>query len=194
MAIRDSEYLSRLQNYYAKHHSFPSYARLCNVLGLAAKSAVKKVLLRLGEQGYLQRTIDEVWVPAERFFERKVSDAPVAAGLPTFVSDVTADPFMIDRFLIDKPSKTILVPVQGDSMINAGINDGDVVVVEVRSTANNGDIVVATVDDEFTVKTLGKKKGRSVLLPANDSYPVIRPKGNLKIIGVVVGLIRKYGK
>jgi len=194
MATKDSDYLSRLQDYYAKHHSFPSYARLCNVLGLAAKSAVNKVLLRLAEQGYLKRTADEVWVPAESFFERNLSDTPVVAGLPTFVSDVTADSFMIDQFLVNKPSKTILVPVQGDSMINVGINDGDVVIVEVSSTANTGDIVVATIDDEFTVKTLGKKRGKPVLLPANDSYSIIRPKGSLKIFGVVIGLIRKYGK
>ena len=194
MAIKVSDYLSKLQDYYAKHHGFPSYARLCNVLGLAAKSAVNKVLLRLAEQGYLKRTADEVWVPAESFFERNLSDTPVVAGLPTFVSDVTADSFMIDQFLVNKPSKTILVPIQGDSMINVGINDGDVVIVEVSSTANTGDIVVATIDDEFTVKTLGKKRGKPVLLPANDSYPIIRPKGSLKIFGVVIGLIRKYGK
>ena len=194
MATKDSDYLSRLQDYYAKHHSFPSYARLCNVLGLAAKSAVNKVLLRLAEQGYLKRTADEVWVPAESFFERNLSDTPVVAGLPTFVSDVTADSFMIDQFLVNKPSKTILVPVQGDSMINAVINDGDVVVVEIGSTANTGDIVVATIDDEFTVKILSKKRGRAFLLPANDSNPAIQPEGSLEIIGVVVGLIRKYGK
>jgi len=194
MAIKDADYLSKLQNYYAKHHSFPSYARLCRVLGLAAKSAVNKVLLRLVEQGYLKRTVDEVWVPSESFFERKLSDAPVVAGFPTFVSNVTADPFMIDQFLVNNPSKTILVPVQGDSMINVGINDGDVVVVELGSTANNGDIVVAAVDNQFTVKTLGKKRGKAVLLPANDSYPIIRPKESLEIIGVIVGLIRKYGK
>lgn len=194
MATKDSDYLSRLQDYYAKHHSFPSYARLCNVLGLAAKSAVNKVLLRLSEQGYLKRTADEVWIPDERFFERSLSDTSVVAGLPTFISDVAADPFMIDQFIVNKPSKTILIPVQGDSMINVGINDGDIVVVEVSSTANNGDIVVATIDEEFTVKTLGKKKGKPVLLPANDSYPVIRPKGSLKILGVVIGLVRKYGK
>ena len=194
MATKDSDYLFRLQDYYAKHHSFPSYARLCNVLGLAAKSAVNKVLLRLAEQGYLKRTADEVWVPAESFFERNLSDTPVVAGLPTFVSDVTADSFMIDQFLVNKPSKTILVPVQGDSMINIGINDGDVVVVEIGSTANTGDIVVAAIDDEFTIKNLSKKRVKAVLLPANDSYPGIRPEGSLEIIGVVVGLIRKYGK
>ena len=194
MAIKDSDYLSKLQDYYAKHHSFPSYARLCNVLGLAAKSAVNKVLFRLAGQGFLKRTVDEVWVPAASFFERNLSDTPVMAGLPTFVSDVTANPFMIDQFLVNKPSKTILVPVQGDSMINAGINDGDVVVVEVSSTANIGDTVVAIIDDEFTVKTFSKNRGKPILLPANDSYPIIRPKGILKIFGVVIGLIRKYEK
>ncbi|MBT3514082.1 MAG: LexA family transcriptional regulator [Nitrospina sp.] len=194
MTIKDSDYLSRLQNYYATHHSFPSYARLCNILGLAAKSAVNKVLFRLAKQRYLIRTPDEVWIPTERFFERNISHTPVVAGLPTTVSDVTTDPFMIDQFLISKPSKTILVPVQGDSMINVGINDGDVVVVEIRSTAKTGDIVVANIDDEFTVKTLGKKRGKPVLLPANDLYPVIRPKGSLEILGVVIGLIRKYEK
>jgi SOS-response transcriptional repressor LexA len=194
MATKDPGYLSRLQDYYAKHHSFPSYARLCNVLGLAAKSAVNKVLLRLAEQRYLKRTADEIWIPDERFFERSLSDKSVVAGLPTFVSDVTADPFMIDQFLVNRPSKTILIPVQGDSMINAGINDGDVVVVEVSSTANTGDIVVATIDNEFTVKTLGIKKGKPILLPANDSYPIIGPKKSLKIFGVVIGLVRKYGK
>ena len=194
MTIKDSDYLSRLQDYYAKNHSFPSYARLCNVLGLAAKSAVNKVLFRLAEQRYLIRTPDEVWIPAERFFERNISHIPVVAGIPTTVSDVTTDPFMIDQFLINKPSKTILVPVQGDSMINVGINDGDVIVVEIGSTAKTGDIVVANIDDEFTVKTLGEKRGTPVLLPANDLYPVIRPKGSLEILGVVIGLIRKYGK
>ena len=194
MAVKDSEYLIRLQDYYAKFRGFPSYTRLCDVLGLAAKSAVNKVLLRLASEGYLTRTPDDVWVPAQRFFERSLSDMPVAAGLPTSVPDATAEPFLIDQFLVHKPSKTTLVPVKGDSMIDAGIHEGDVVVVEVRPTANIGDIVVAVVDGEFTVKTLGGKRGKLVLLPANQAYPVIQPKGTLEIFGVVIGLVRKYGR
>ena len=72
--------------------------------------------------------------------------------------------------------------------------ESDVVVVEVRSTANTGDIIVAIIDGEFTVKTLGNKRGKPVLLPANDAYSIIRPNGSLEIFGVVVGLIRKYGR
>ena len=70
--------------------------------------------------------------------------------------------------------------------------DDDIVVVEKRQLASVGDIVVAIVDGEFTLKTLGREKGRFVLYPANKAYPVIRPEGQLEIFGVVVGQFRKY--
>ncbi len=194
MAVKDSEYLARLQDYYARFHSFPSYARLCGILGLAAKSAVNKVLFRLASQGCITRTPDGVWVPAQGFFERHLSRAPVQAGVPTPVPDAAGEPFLIDQFLVRVPSKTALIPVQGDSMTGAGIHAGDRVVVEMRPTANVGDIVVAIIDNEFTVKTLGNRLGRPVLLPANPAYPVIQPEGDLEIYGVVVGLVRKYGR
>jgi len=69
---------------------------------------------------------------------------------------------------------------------------GDTVVVEKRNMANVGDMVIAIVDNEFTLKTLGRDKGDFVLLPANKAYPVIRPKGELEIFGIVVGQFRKY--
>jgi repressor LexA len=77
-------------------------------------------------------------------------------------------------------------------MINAGIHSGDLAVVERTNQADLGRVVVAVVDDEFTLKTLGRDKDGYHLLPANPNYPVIRPKGKLEIFGVVVGLVRKY--
>ena len=82
--------------------------------------------------------------------------------------------------------------VKGDSMIDAGIHEGDIAVVEKRNLANIGDIVVAIVDNEFTLKTLDKERGQYILRPANPAFPVIRPQGTLEIFGVLVGLIRKY--
>jgi len=82
--------------------------------------------------------------------------------------------------------------VKGDSMIEAGIQPGDIAVVEKRHDARAGDLVVAIVDGEFTLKTLAREKGDYVLQPANPAYPVIRPKGSLEIFGVVVGVVRKY--
>ena len=84
------------------------------------------------------------------------------------------------------------VTVKGDSMVDAGIHAGDMVVVEKRTFANFGEIVVAIIDNEFTLKRLQRERGRIVLKPENKAYPVIRPKGNLKIFGVVVGQFRKY--
>jgi repressor LexA len=77
-------------------------------------------------------------------------------------------------------------------MIDAGIHSGDIVVVEKQTSANVGSIVVAIVDNEFTLKRLDRERGRTVLRPENKNYPVIRPKGELEIFGVVVGQFRKY--
>ncbi|MEO5350811.1 MAG: hypothetical protein H7836_14380 [Magnetococcus sp. YQC-3] len=93
-----------------------------------------------------------------------------------------------------KPSRTVLLPVKGDSMQGVGILDGDFVVVEICPTANNGALVVAEVDGEFTLKTLVREGGEWTLHPANPDYPVIRPRESLTLFGVVTGLIRQYGK
>ena len=189
---QNNDYLPRLRDYYARWRGLPSYNRLTGVLGLASRSAVSKVLIRLRDAGYLERTPDEVWVPTRRFFERPLADVHVPAGIPATVSDAGSDTLIVDDYLIDKPSRTVLVPVKGESMLDAGIHPGDMVVVEKGSKAKPGDIVVAIVDNEFTIKTLALERGKPVLRPANRAYPVIRPSSSLEIFGVVVGLARKY--
>ena len=189
---RDTEYLTRLQDYYADWKSIPSYTKLCEVFGIASKSWVKAILNRLEKAAFIERTPDGVWVPTRQFFSRPLAESSVQAGMPVSVTATQGEFFVIDEMLIDKPSKTTLIPVKGDSMIEAGIHSGDVAVVEKRLSANVGDIVVAIVDNEFTLKTLDKEHGKFILRPANPAYPVIRPQGSLEIFGVLVGLIRKY--
>ena len=189
---KDGEYLNKLQDYYADWKSIPSYAKLCEVFGITSKSWVKAILDRLCAAGFLERTPDAVWVPTRQFFARPLAESTVQAGMPVSVTDTQGDYFVIDEMLIDTPSKTTLITVKGESMIDAGIHDGDVAVVEKRMTTNIGDIVVAIVDNEFTLKTLDKERGQFILRPANPAFPVIRPQGTLEIFGVLVGLIRKY--
>lgn len=189
---KDGEYLNKLQDYYADWKSIPSYAKLCEVFGITSKSWVKAILDRLCAAGFLERTPDAVWVPTRQFFARPLAESTVQAGMPVSITDTQGDYFVIDEMLIDTPSKTTLITVKGESMIDAGIHDGDVAVVEKRMTANIGDIVVAIVDNEFTLKTLDKERGQFILRPANPAFPVIRPQGTLEIFGVLVGLIRKY--
>ena len=191
---KDGEYLAKLQDYYADWKNIPSYAKLCEVFGIASKSWVKAVLMRLSAAGFIERTPDGAWIPTRQFFARPLSDSSVQAGMPASVTETQGEYFVIDEMLINTPSETTLIPVRGDSMIEAGIHDGDVAVVEKRNLANIGDIVVAIVDNEFTLKTLDKERGKYILRPANQAYPVIRPQGTLEIFGVLIGLIRKYRK
>ena len=191
---RDAEYLAKLQNYYADWKSIPSYAKLCEVFGIASKSWVKAILTRLEKAGFIERTPDGVWVPTRQFYARPLAESSVQAGMPVSVTATQGEYFVIDEMLVNTPSETTLIPVKGDSMIDAGIHDGDIAVVEKRNLANVGDIVVAIVDNEFTMKTLDRERGKYVLRPANQAYPVIRPQGSLEIFGVLIGLIRKYRK
>jgi repressor LexA len=187
----DGQYLAKLRDYYARHRVLPSYARIGHLVGLHSKGSVAGMVLRLKGDGFLESSPDRRLKPGRRFFERSV-DESVQAGLPSPASDNAPDALTIDEHLISHPSRTVLIKVKGDSMIDAGIHAGDVVVVEKRASANIGDIVVAILDNEFTLKRFGREKGRTVLRPENKAYPVIRPKDDAEIFGVVVGLFRKY--
>jgi len=107
------------------------------------------------------------------------------------VEDADAEALTIDDYLIERPSSTVLIRVKGDSMMDAGILEGDLVVVEKSAAAKRGDVVVAIVDGQFTLKRLDTERGQFVLKPENKAYPVIRPEGALEIFGVMVGLVRK---
>jgi len=188
----DPAYLEKLQDYYAEHKVIPSYSVLATLWGISAKSWVSQCVRRFEEAGFLDWTPEKQLKPGKRFFERRVADSPVQAGMPQAAiaegGDYVAS---IDEMVVRKPSKTTLIRVKGDSMIDAGILEGDYLVVEQQNHANVGEIVIAIVDNEFTVKYLDREKGTFVLKPANKAYPVIRPRGRLEIFGVMAGLVRQ---
>jgi repressor LexA len=189
---RDDEHLAKLRDYYAETRRIPTQQRIADLIGFS-KAAAKKFLERIEAEGFIRRTPDDdAWIPAQRFFERPLADAAVQAGMPVATEAVPAEPFFVDDYVVRQPSKTVMITVKGDSMIDAGINDGDVAVVERGISAKSGDFVVAIVDDEFTLKELGSERGQFILKPHNKAFPVIRPKGNLEIFGMLVGLVRRY--
>jgi repressor LexA len=187
----DRSYLQSLQDYYARHRALPSYASVGALLGLKSKSSVAALVARLKLAGYLQSTPDRRLAPTKQFFARPLAESPVRAGLPEAAEDAEADALTIDDYLIERPSQTVLIRVKGDSMIDAGIFDGDLVVVEKRPMAQKGEIVVAIVDGQFTLKRLDAENGQFLLRAENKAYAPIRPEGGLEIFGVMVGLVRK---
>jgi repressor LexA len=118
----------------------------------------------------------------------------VQAGFPTAAEeDVETELVSLDDFLIDHKSSTYMLEVVGESMIDAGILEGDLVLVERGRTPRRGDIVLALVDHEYTLKYLDTEKGRPVLIPANTRFKKIYPNPNtFKIEAVLKAVIRKY--
>ena len=191
---KDPEHLARLQDYYAKNRRIPSHRRLADLFGFSSKAASCKLLDRLSDAGFVERTPDDdAWIPGDRFFERPVVDS-VRAGMPQAANDPHPEVLAIDSYLVSRPSRTVLLQVKGDSMSDAGMVEGDHIVVDRELPAQAGDIVVAIVDNEFTVKYLARDKRGFHLRPGNAAYATIRPEGQLEIFGVVTGSFRKYKK
>lgn len=189
----DVVYLNVLREHYARENVLPSYAKLGQILGFRGKAGAYKVIKRLISAGYLDRTQGGRLVPTERFFELPRLDDTVRAGLTESTSwSGGVESHSLDRLLIERPSLTVLVPIRGDSMIEAGVLDGDTAVVERTENAGSGDFVVALVDGQYTLKELRYEERRPVLVPHNKEYETIRPQQELQILGIVKGIVRRY--
>ncbi len=188
----DIEKLGQLRDYFSSYRSLPSYSYMQTLLNVKSKNTVAQLVARLKLMGFLEIAPDKKLSPGKRFFERALSSNTVQAGGFTATYNDGVDYITIDEYLVKKPSVTELIPVKGDSMKDLGILDGDTVIVEKRPLANIGDIVVAIIDDKFTIKTLGKEKDMFVLIPANKDFDIIRPKEQFAIYGVVAGQFRSY--
>ena len=189
MKKRDDEYLAKLQNYYHAHHIIPSHAQIAELIGMSKRSA-SKFVERMVFAGYLGKAPDGRAVPENNFFARSIVGV-VPAGFASPAEELLGDAISIDEYLVDHPSSTVLVKVDGESMINAGINSGDLLVVERNANPPINSIVVAMIDGEFTVKYLRKGEQGMYLEPANDAFPNIYPETDLEIYGEMTGLIRK---
>ena len=119
--------------------------------------------------------------------------SPVSAGFPSPAEDFIEEKLDLNSYLINNQPATFLVKVQGESMKNAGINSGDILVVDKSKEAVNGKIVVAVIDGELTVKRISKQKNKISLMPENENYQAIEIKNenDLMVWGVVVGVVRK---
>ncbi|MCG6915457.1 transcriptional repressor LexA, partial [bacterium BMS3Abin03] len=116
----------------------------------------------------------------------------VAAGSPILAMENIEGSVVIDPTFIKKAENAFALRVQGDSMINAGIFEGDLVIVSPDDKGKNGDVIVAMLEDEVTVKTLSMGKNKVTLIPANENFKPITVAGrsDFSIIGKVKGVVR----
>ena len=175
----------------------PSVREMCTAVGLSSTSSVHAHLEALAKKGYIKkdpskpRTI-EIMDDTFNLSRREVVNLPllgdVAAGEPIFATENITNYFPMPVDILPN-NETFMLNVKGDSMINAGIFNGDKIIVSKQATAENGEIVVAMVEDSATVKRFYKEKGYFGLHPENDALDDIIVK-DLEIIGKVVGLLR----
>ncbi len=184
------EYKDKIFSFYRVYKRMPSYSEIAKLFGFKSKNAVSKVIDKLIDEGILAKDSKGRLIP-----ERSVNEIPllglVEAGFPTMV-DALTDTISLDEYLVGDKDKSYVLEVKGDSMIEEGIHEGDLVIAEKKREPKDGDIVIAYVDGGWTMKFLKKKDGKTWLEPANKNYKPIYPKHELQIAAVVKGVIRKY--
>lgn len=174
----------------------PSVREICAALNFKSTSSAHQYISRLADKGYIDKK--DLKTRAIRVIgtESTISVpivGKVAAGEPILAQENIEDYFSIGESFFrqdELKNDNYILKVQGESMINAGINDGDYIIVSKQETARNGQIVVAMIDGNATVKTFYKENGYIRLQPENDTMEPIIVK-DVTILGKVVGLFRK---
>lgn len=162
------------------------------MLGFKSKNAVYKLVNKLVAERVVSKDSNGRLAPVRLSGEVPLLGL-VEAGIPAVADETILDMMSFDEYLVNDPSKTYVLRVKGDSMIEEGIHEGDLVIVERKNEPKDGDIVIAEVDGGWTMKFLRKKPGKAVFLePANKNYKPIYPENELHIAAVVKGVIRKY--
>lgn len=179
----------------------PSVREICLAVGLKSTSTVHGHLERLEKKGYIRRDptkpraieiIEDGFTPVRHEMVNIPIVGKVAAGEPLLAAENVEDYFPIPIDYVKTSNASLfMVQVQGESMINAGIFDGDMLIVSKQSTASDKDIIVALLDDSVTVKTFYKEANTVRLQPENDTMAPIYAT-DVSILGKVVGLYRSY--
>ena len=197
---KQSEILEYIKNEILNRGFPPSVREICEAVNLKSTSSVHSHLETLEKNGYIRRDPTKpraIEIVDDHFnlVRRETVNVPiigkVAAGQPLLAVENVEGYFPIPSEYMPN-SRTFMLVVQGDSMINAGIFNGDYVIVEQQSTAENGQKVVALIDDSATVKTFYKEDGFIRLQPENDAMEpiIVNPGQSFQILGRVIGIFR----
>jgi repressor LexA len=194
---KQQKVLETLESFILAHGYSPTIRHLGEMLHIASPSAVFKHILSLERKGRLRRVGSEIKLASQPAPGKAPAAIPlvglVPAGHPREVFDVSEEAVDVPDWMIGRKEGNIFcTQVEGKSMVDAYIDDGDRILVERTNSANSGEMVVALLDDgSVTLKRLKLEKGRIFLMPENPEFEAIEVQ-ELKILGRVIGVLRKY--
>jgi SOS regulatory protein LexA len=169
----------------------PSYSELLAVVGFRSQNAAYKLVQRMVAEEWLDKDATGKLLPGRGFYDLLILGT-VTAGFPSPAEEELADTMSLDEYLITNKEATYILKVNGESMIGAGILPGDMLLVERGAEPRDGDIVIAQIDREWTMKFFRKRGRRVFLEAAHQDFKPIYPTEELKIAAVVRAVIRKY--
>ena len=191
--------LTYIGEFQHKRGYSPSLSDLALAFGVRSKNAIAKVVNVLVREGHLEKDpkgrikIIEMTEPQDIPQPMTLPlFGPISAGFAAPVEEQAEEIVKLDDYLVRDRASTFLLRVKGNSMIEAGIFEGDLVIVERGKEPKVGNIVVGVLDGEFTLKRLKKEKGKYYLQAENPDYPDMHALEELEVAGVVRGVIRKY--
>lgn len=190
---KQSEFLEKLNNFIETKGYVPTVRELCDVLNLSSTATVHSYLKKLESEGYIVRDKNKsrrIITKSETGFVKVPVIGTVTAGIPIFAYE-NIEGYVPVSENFTRGRDVFVLKVTGDSMIEKGIFSGDKLIVKKTSSAENGDVVVALIDDSATVKTFVKDGNKVYLKPENPSYKPIYAD-NIQILGTALGLIREF--
>ena len=186
---KQENFFLNLKNVYS-NRALPSYDKIAFELGFKSKNSIKQYIEILKRESLIKKIDNNLYINPNQFGANLIL-SHIKAGFAGIMDDKIEKRMSLDNLLdINSPS-TFVFKVSGDSMVDAGIFDGDYVIIKKQSEADIGDIVLAIIDNEFTLKVYKKDSKGAYLEPQNADYPILRPKFSLKIFGVATGITRK---
>lgn len=184
-------YKRNVVGFWERHKRMPGYKEIMQATGLASKNSVYKLINKLVDEGVLQKDKEGRLSPGRTLVGIPLLGL-IEAGFPSPAEEELLDVMDFDEYLTPNKESSYILKVKGESMIDAGICPGDLVIVERRQAYKPGQIVIASIDGEYTMKYLRKSGEKYFLEAANSAYKPMYPKGPLSIEAVVTGVVRKY--
>jgi SOS regulatory protein LexA len=182
-----------IATFFRENRRMPTYSEIAEIIGVHSKSVVHFWVKKMITAGLLQKDAKGFLTPAKISLALPLA-GDVCAGFPEPAQEELRGIISFDQYLVTHPETSFLLSVTGDSMIGAGIMDKDLVIIERSREPKNGDIILAAVDGNWTMKYFRKKGKKVALEAANPKYPPIIPQSELRIAGVITAVVRKYHK